>query len=105
MAPSFMHEVIDVVDAKKVKEMVAKKSSQLMGSMSGSGKMPPHKHCRICHEAIPIKSDPRTCKNQECIEQNLKDEKNQKTVRIAMFVFFGIFAVPYVLVLVTGILG
>ena len=100
-----MHEVIDVVDAKKVKEMVAKKSSQFMGSMSGSGKMSPHKHCRICHEAISIKSDPRVCKNPECIEQNQKDEKNQKTVRIAMFVFFGIFAIPYILLLVSRILG
>ena len=105
MVPSYTHGVIDMVDARKVKDMVAKKSSQFMGSMAGAGKMPPHKHCRICHEAIPVKADPRVCKNQECIDQNEKDEKNQKTVRIAMFVFFGIFAVPYILVLVSRIIG
>lgn len=92
-----------MVDAKKVKDMVAKKSSQFIGNMQGGGKVPPHKHCRICQEAIPIKSDPRVCKKQECIEQNEKDEKNQKTVRVMMFIFFGIFAVPYLLVLVTGL--
>ena len=100
-----MHEVIEMVDAKRVKDMVAKKSSQFMGSMTGTGKMPPHQPCRICHEPIPVKADPRVCKNQECIDQHEKDEKNQKTVRIAMFVFFGIFAIPYILVLVTRVLG
>ena len=65
--------------------------------------VPPHKHCRICQEPIPVKADPRVCKKQECIEKNEKDEKNQKTVRIMMFIFFGIFAVPYLLVLVTGL--
>ena len=75
----FEHEVIDVVDARKVKEMVAKKSSQLMGSVSGATKLPPHKHCRICQEAISVKAEPRVCKNPACIEQNQKDEKNQKT--------------------------
>ena len=101
----FVQEVIDVVDARKVKEMVAKKSSQLMGSVSGATKLPPHKHCRICQEAISVKAEPRVCKNPACIERNQKDEKNQKTVRIAMFVFFGLFAVPYVLVLVSNLVG
>jgi predicted nucleic acid-binding Zn ribbon protein len=100
-----MPEVIKMVDARKVKDMVAKKSSQFMGSMTGTGKMPPHKHCRICHDPIPVKAEPRVCKNQECIGQHEKDEKNQKAVRIAMFVFFGIFAIPYILVLVTRVLG
>ena len=92
-----------MVDAKKVKDMVAKKSSQFIGNIQGGGKVPPHKHCRICQEPIPVKADPRVCKKQECIEKNEKDEKNQKTVRIMMFIFFGIFAVPYLLVLVTGL--
>ena len=34
-----------MVDAKKVKEMVAKKSSQFMGSVAGAGKVSPHMHC------------------------------------------------------------
>ena len=84
-----------MVDAKKVKDMVAKKSSQFIGNMQGGGKVSPHKHCRICHEPISVKADPRVCKQQECINQNEKDEKNQRTVRIAMFVFFGLFALPY----------
>lgn len=92
-----------MVDARKVKDMVSKKSSQFMSQMSG--KVPAHKHCRICHEPIPVASEPRVCKKQECIDKNEKDEKNQKTVRIAMFVFFGLFAVPYILVLVSNIVG
>ena len=100
-----MQRVIEMVDARKVKDMVAKKSSQFMGNMTGTGKMPPHKHCRICHEPIPVKAETRVGKNQECIDQHDKDEKNQKAERIAMFVFFGIFAIPYILVLVTRLMG
>lgn len=103
--PSSKHEVNDVVDAKKVKDMVAKKSSQFIGNMQGGGKVSPHKHCRICHEPISVKADPRVCKQQACIEQNEKDEKNQKTVRIAMFVFFGLFAIPYILALAARVMG
>ncbi len=94
-----------MVDAKKVKEMVAKKSSKFVGNLAGGGKVTPHKHCRICHEPISVKAEPRVCKQQACIEQNEKDEKNQKTVRIAMFVFFGLFAIPYVLALATRVMG
>lgn len=94
-----------MVDARKVKDMVAKKSSQFVGNIASAGKVSPHKHCRICQDAIPIKADPRVCKQQACIDQNEKDEKNQKTVRIAMFVFFGLFAVPYLLALVTRVMG
>ena len=94
-----------MVDAKKVREMVAKKSSQFMGSVAGAGKVSPHMHCRICHEPISIKSDPRVCKKTECIEKNEKDEKNQRTVRIAMFVFFGLFAIPYIFALATSLMA
>ena len=94
-----------MVDAKKVKEMVAKKSSQFMGSVAGSGKVSPHMHCRSCHEPISITSDPRVCKKIECIEKNEKDEKNQRTVRIAMFVFFGLFAIPYIFALATSLMA
>ena len=94
-----------MVDAKKVKDMVAKKSSQFIGNMQGGGKVAPHKHCRICHEPISVKADPRVCKQQAYIEQNEKDEKNQKTVRIAMFVFFGLFAIPYILALAARVMG
>jgi predicted nucleic acid-binding Zn ribbon protein len=92
-----------MVDARKVKDMVAKKSNQFMNQMSG--KVPAHKHCRICHEAIPVASEPRLCKKVECIEKDEKNEKNLKTVRIAMFVFFGIFAIPYLLALAARVMG
>jgi len=92
-----------VVDARKVKEMAAKKANQFIGNVSG--KVPPHKHCRICQEPIPVAADPRVCKQQTCIDQNEKDEKNQKTVRIAMFVFFGLFATPYILALAARVMG
>ena len=95
-----------VVDAKKVKDMVSKRTSQMVGSFSGgAGKVPPHKHCRICHEAISIKAEPRVCKDPACLEKHEQDEKNQKTVRIAMFIFFGLFAIPYLLTLVMNIVG
>jgi|TARA_B110000444_G_scaffold261534_1_gene314809 predicted nucleic acid-binding Zn ribbon protein len=85
-----------MVNAKKVKEMVAKKSSQFAGSLS-SNKVQPHKHCRICFQTIPLSSEPRVCKEQECIDKNAADDKNQRTVRIFMFIFFGLFAAPYLI--------
>lgn len=92
-----------MVDARKVKEMAAKKANQFIGNVSG--KVPPHKHCRICQEPIPVSAEPRVCKEQTCLEKNEKDEKNQKTVRIAMFVFFGFFAIPYILILAQRVMG
>ena len=92
-----------MVDAKKVKDMATKKANQFIGQMSG--KVPPHKHCRICHQPIPVSADPRVCKDDACIEKNAQDDKNQRTVRIAMFVFFGLFAIPYVLALAARVMG
>lgn len=92
-----------MVDARKVKDMAAKKANQFIGA--AAGKVPPHQHCRICHQPIPVSADPRVCKEAACIEKNQQDEKNQRTVRIAMFVFFGLFAVPYVLALAARVMG
>lgn len=92
-----------LVDARKVKDMAAKKANQLMGSVAG--KVPPHQHCRICQQPIPVSADPRVCKETTCVEKNEQDEKNQRTVRIAMFVFFGLFAIPYVLALAARVMG
>ncbi|HIF91292.1 MAG TPA: DUF2116 family Zn-ribbon domain-containing protein [Candidatus Poseidoniales archaeon] len=57
----------------------------------------PHKHCKICQEAISTKAEPRVCKKEECITKNVKNEKSQKQVRIWMFVFFGIFASSFLI--------
>jgi len=86
-----------MVDARKVKNAVAKKTSQFAGQVAAAAKVPPHKHCRVCYEPIPVKADPRVCKQQACIDQNIQHDKNQRMVRIWMFVFFGIFAASFIL--------
>ena len=70
-----------------------------------SNKVLPHKHCKICQEAISAKSEPRVCKKEECIAKNVKNEKNQKQVRILMLVFFGIFALPFIASIVLQVAG
>ena len=92
-----------MVNAQKVKDMVARKSSQIVNSVSGN-KVQPHKHCRVCFQPIPLSADPRVCKDQECIDKNIQDEKNQRTVRTLMFVFFGLFALPYLISLAIRVL-
>ncbi len=92
-----------MVDAKKVKDMAAKKANPFIGQMPG--KVPAHKHCRISHQPIPVAAEPRVCKDDACVDKNTQDEKNQRTVRIAMFVFFGLFAIPYILALAARVMG
>ena len=65
----------------------------------------PHKHCKICQEAISTKAEPRVCKKEECITKNGKNEKSQKQVRILMLVFFGIFALPFIASIVLQVAG
>tara|TARA_B100000614_G_C14485693_1_gene468575 strand:- start:363 stop:620 length:258 start_codon:yes stop_codon:yes gene_type:complete len=72
---------------KKIKENVSKVTNKI-----SSGKLPNHKHCRICGISISPSTDPRVCKDQECIDQHEKNTKNEKQMRIWMFIFFGIFA-------------
>ena len=81
-----------MVDAKKVKEKISKVSDRVF---SGS-RNHPHKHCRICHKPIPLSAEPRVCKDPECISKNEKDERNQKQMRLWMFIFFGLFAFSFV---------
>lgn len=91
-----------MVDAEKIKNIVKKTGKNIVSSTQ---KIPAHKHCRICHEPIPVSVELRVCNNQECIEKHEKDEKNQKVVRIAMFVFFGLFALPYLFALGMQVVG
>lgn len=86
-----------MVDAKKVRDMVKNTGKSILSS---SQKVQPHKHCRVCHEPIPIKADPRVCKKEECVEQNERDERNQKAMRFWMFIFFGLFVAGFVLPIV-----
>ena len=81
-----------MVDAKKVKEKISKVSEKVF---SGS-KNQAHKHCRICHKAISINAEPRVCKSAECVNKNSRDERNQKQMRLWMFIFFGLFAFSFV---------
>ena len=89
-----------MVDVKKIRENVSKVTNKI-----SSSKLPSHKHCRICHQPIPVAAEPRVCKDDACIDKNAQDEKNQRTVRIAMFVFFGLFAIPYILALGARMMG
>ena len=83
-----------MVDAKQIKDKVMKKISS--GYRSG-GSIPEHRHCRMCNTVIPVKADPRICKDEECLAKLGKNEKNEKIMRIMMFVFLGLFALPLIL--------
>ena len=83
-----------MVDAKKVRENIARMTNKV--SSVTSGRVQPHKHCRICFTPIKLSAEPRVCKNQECIDKNERAERNQKQMRIWMFIFFGIFAFGFV---------
>lgn len=85
-----------MVDTSKIKQQVNKKKSTSQSSKSSYSKIQPHLHCRVCYEVIPSGSDPRVCSEQACIEKNTKDEKNQKQLRIWMFIFLGIFAFSFI---------
>ena len=51
----------------------------------------------MCNAVISVKADPRICKDEECLAKLGKNEKNEKMMRIMMFVFLGLFALPLVL--------
>ena len=84
-----------MVDTNKVKENLAKMGNKARNSLS-TGKVQPHKHCRICFTPIKLSSEPRVCKDQACIDKNIRDERNQKQMRILMFVFLGLFAFSFI---------
>ena len=83
-----------MVDAKQIKDKVMKKIS---GGYKSVGSIPEHRHCRMCNAVISVKADPRICKDQECLAKLVKNEKNEKMMRIMMFVFLGLFALPLIL--------
>ena len=90
-----------MVNASKIKQNVSKKKPKSQSS-GNSSRVAAHLHCRVCYEVIPSGTDPRVCSVQECIDRNIKDEKNQKQMRIWMFVFLGLFAFAFVGPIVLG---
>jgi predicted nucleic acid-binding Zn ribbon protein len=71
--------------------------SESANKARNSNRVLPHKHCKICQEAISAKAEPRVCKKEECIAKNVKNDRSQKQVRIWMFIFFGIFASSFLI--------
>ena len=84
-----------MVDASKVKQNIAKMTNKARNSL-GSGKVQPHKHCRVCFTPINLSAEPRVCGDQACFDNNARDERNQKQMRVWMFVFLGLFAFSFV---------
>ena len=62
-----------MVDAKAIKDKVSKKINNTRSKITSH--ITAHKHCRKCGINIDAKSDPRVCKNQECIDQMEKQNK------------------------------
>ncbi len=83
-----------MVDARKVKDNIARMTSKV--SNAASGRIQPHKHCRVCFTTIKMSAEPRVCNDQACIDKNLRDERNQRQMRIWMFIFLGLFAFSFV---------
>ena len=84
-----------MVDASKVKQNIAKMTNKARSSL-GTGKVQPHEHCRVCFTMIKLSAEPRVCGDQACIDKNARDERNQKQMRVWMFVFLGLFAFSFV---------
>ncbi|MFL2969586.1 MAG: DUF2116 family Zn-ribbon domain-containing protein [Candidatus Poseidoniaceae archaeon] len=84
---------MNMVDTKKVKENIQRMTNRVASSTSG--KVQPHKHCRVCFRPIKLTAEPRVCSDQACIDRNIRDEKNERQMRIWMFVFLGIFAFSF----------
>ena len=80
-----------MVDASKVKQNIAKMTNKARSSL-GTGKVQPHKHCRICFTPIKLSAEPRVCGDQACIDKNARDERNEKQMKIWMLAFLGLFA-------------
>jgi predicted nucleic acid-binding Zn ribbon protein len=83
-----------MVDAQKIKDKASKKSSSTYRT---GGSVADHRHCRICNAVVSLKADPRVCKDEECLAKQGKNERNERLMRIMMFVFLGLFALPLLL--------
>ena len=64
-------------------------------SRSSAQRIPQHKHCMICHKAIPAKED--LC-SEECKE---KYEQLDRKRRNYMYIMYGLFAMIIVMVMLS----
>ena len=92
-----------MVSKEKMKQKLEKTAENLKQTVKKSGGkgrskgVAPHRHCRICHVPIDLKRDPPICGDEECAKGNARNEKNEKMVRIAFFVFAAVFLLPIIL--------
>ena len=75
-----------MVDAKAIRDKVNKKINSPRSKISSN--LPSHKHCRMCGIEIDVKTDPRICKNEECVTKLEKQSKQDKMMRIMFVIFF-----------------
>ena len=59
--------------------------------------IPPHRHCSSCHVAIPLKSEPPVCDEDDCLESFNKQIKTQKQFR-----FWGTVIIVLFLIITIG---
>ena len=67
-----------MVDAKKVKEMVAKKSSKFVGNIAGGGKVSPHKHCRIATNPFPSRPSHVFARSRPALSKTRRTRKTRR---------------------------
>ena len=84
--------------AEKASASVARKAKRLTG-------VPPHRHCRICHAAIDLKSDPPICHSSDCSKSWEKDQRDQKKLKFWMTTFIALFAFAFIGPLLLQLIG
>lgn len=93
-----------MVKASDLKAAVQKTAKQLGTKVvestkqrrSGAGRIPAHKHCRMCGVTISANSEDRVCKEEQCITSAVKDDRVKKQLRIWMFIFMGFLLLPII---------
>ena len=73
-----------MVDVKKIKKMFQKVTNKISNS-----KTLPQTLQRFVAFLFHQMLNPRVCKSQECLDQHEKNTRNEKQMRIWMFIFSG----------------
>ena len=82
--------LINMVDAAKVKESARKSQSRAQASSN----VPPTSIADFAKPSSPSAQTPETCGDQACSDKLGKQERNERMMRIMMFVFLGLFGLP-----------